>query len=89
MFGRFRSESLAKPPTESALLVFQKVPWIFEKFHRTADVYRFIDELNGYDRVDVFTIGRTRLGTPLKIVRVKSDDPENRDTVWVDGGRVP
>lgn len=66
------------------------IPWMFDKFYDTDDVYKFIDDLQSKhpDNVEVSTIGYTSLGTPLKIILVKADydSEKNSKLVWIDGG---
>lgn len=59
------------------------------KFHHTNNIYKFIDNLHekNADFVEVSTIGYTIQGTPLKIIKIKSDNnTRNNDIIWIDGG---
>jgi len=49
----------------------------------------FIDNLHtkNFNFVEVATIGHTILGTPLKIIKIKSDTNHNHNNIiWIDGG---
>lgn len=65
------------------------MPLILRKFHHTNYIYTFIDNLErkNLDFVEVSTIGHTIKGTPLKIIKIKSDNnTDNNDIIWIDGG---
>lgn len=66
---------------------FPKMSLILNKFHCKNDIYTFIDDLrsNNYNFVKVTTIGHTVHGTPLKIIKIKSDN-NSSDIIWIDGG---
>lgn len=69
-------------------VVFQKIPVMLQKFYHTKYIYKFIHDLQNknIDFVEVSTIGHTKQGTPLKIIKIKTD--HNNDIIWIDGGTL-
>lgn len=62
---------------------------MLKKFYHTNEIYEFIDNLQirNSDFVEVSTIGQTKQGTNLKIIKIKSDSNlNNSDIIWIDGG---